>query len=474
MTDIPYIDKRSAKGKLTQQGGHNLIHFAMRVPNVRLRLNEKLVRQDLTIKSAISTYGHHIVSTIGEITHPDEEIAQFLNNNLKRLEDSLGVSWKTCLKTAQFTKDWAGASVSEIMYDLKFGTLMLSDIVTYHPSTIALYTNKKGRLVDDEETWDGYHKSGIWQLALGSNVSEKKLDLWKCLFLSNDSDYGNYYGQSLVAPCYKWQRLKDAIIDLMMIYLEKAGHRLTWVRSPSFPTNETRVSFVTGEEETITTMDVLKEQIESDDAIKQLLLLPQMTADIAPEVGSVPMSDLVGNLFLDAIAYADEQSVRHICPYFLISDRSFKISPEAVEQRMETFNEIKEDQRQQMTSAMVHQCLTLLVKWNFNRASANIPPDFSRVYSDRAEARVATMQTIKGLTEDGYLNPRNQADWSMVRQMVKLADRAMDADDLEFIQEVVINPRQKPMGAEGGANGAGKRGRRTGSTTKQVNARKAA
>ena len=120
---------------------------------------------------------------------------------------------------------------------------------------------------------------------------------------------------------------------------------------------------------------------------------------------------------------------------------------------------------------MIKQILILLVKWNFNRASAKIPPTFARVYSDRSEDRVATMQMVKGLTENGYLNPRNQADWNMVRQMVKLADRTMSPDDAKFIKEMLIEPRKKTNTSDVGPNGAGKAGRATGSTTKQVNSR---
>lgn len=470
-TDIVYEDKRAAKGKFTQQGGFNQNQFSRKLPQVRLKLNERLVRQDLTIKSAVNTYDNYIISTIGEICHPDAEIAEFLNNNLKTMEDSLGVSWKSCLETAQFTSDWAGASVSEIMFKLEFGTLTLEDLITYHPSGVTIYTDKKGRLKEGSTSYDGYHKAGIYQSSIGFNAAETKLDLWKVLFLANDNQYGNYYGQSIVSPGYKWQRLKEALIDLMMIYLQKAGHRTTFIVSPSHSTSQLRVNPSTGEEEPVTTLDVLREQLESDEGIQETLLLPFTVDGAKPEVGSVPQSDLVGNVFLDAIGFADEESIKHICPYFLISDRASGLTPEVVERRMEVFSAIKDKKREELTTAVIKQILTLLVKWNFNRASAKIPPTFARVYSDRSEDRVATMQMVKGLTENGYLNPRNQADWNMVRQMVKLADRHMSADDSKFIKEMLINPRQKTNNSDVGPNGAGKAGRATGSTTKQVNSR---
>ena len=471
MTDIEYPDKRSARGKFTQLGMHSSLTYARRLPHVRIRLYERLAKQDLTVKTALNTLIDYIVSTIGDVTHPDPEIAVFLNANLRRMEDTLGVSWKNCLRVAEFTKLWAGASVSELMFNLEFGTLTLADIITYHPSTIFIYTNKKGRLVDGDPTWDGHRRSGVYQTVVGSTTAEKRLDLWKILYLCNEQDFGNYYGQSIVGPCYKWERLKNAVIDLMMIYMEKAGHRLTWIASTSSPTNQSRLNPSTGEEEPITTFDLLKEQIDADEGIKNTLMLPFNIDGARPEVGSIPQADIIGNTYLDAIWYADQESVRHIIPYFLISDRSLGLNPESVERRMEVFYESLEAKREQLTAALIKQVFTLLIQWNFNRESAKTPPRFTRIYSDRSEDRVATMQVIKGLTEIGCLNPRNDEDWKMIRQMVRLGGRQIEPDDLKFIQQVVVEPRQKTQPSDVGPNGAGKPGRSTGSTTKQIKAR---
>lgn len=470
-TDITYPDKRSARGKFTQLGMHSALTFARRLPNVRLRLYESLARQDLTIRTALNTYINYIISTIGQITHPDPEIASFLNNNILKMEDTLGVSWKNCLTTAKFTECWAGASVSELLFKLDFGTLSLSDIVTYHPSTINIYTDKRGRLVENAETWDSYRRSGIYQTVAGSTVAEKQLQFWKILYLSNQSHFGNFYGQSLVAPSYKWERLKNAIIDLMVLHLEKAGHRLTWIASTSSPTSQVRVNPSTGEEEPITTFDLLKEQIDSDEGIKTTLMLPFNIDGAKPEVGSIPQSDMVANTFLDSIWYADQESIRHIIPYFLVSDRSLGLNPDSIERRMEVFYNSVELARDHLASALIKQVFTLLVRWNFNRASANIPPSFTRVYSDRSEDRVATMQMVKGLTELGYLNPTNDNDWNIVRQMVRLSSRRLESSDRKFIDSIVLEPRRKTTPSDVGPNGSGKPGRSTGSTTKQIKAR---
>jgi hypothetical protein len=149
----------------------------------------------------------------------------------------------------------------------------------------------------------------------------------------------------------------------------------------------------------------------------------------------------------------------------LISDQQSPGNTEARERRMETYYNALDTHRRNLTSVVLRKVMMPLVEWNFSRASAKIPPTFTRVYSDRPEDRVATMQMVKGLTDTGYLNPRNPQDWDMVRQMVRLSNRKMDEEDLKFIEEVVVNPLQPKLDADPtGAGGTGGRGRPTGNS----------
>ena len=463
--DIRYLNKTAARGKFTQVGSFSLTDTIRRPLASRLRLYERMWRQDLTIKTALNTLVNSIVSTIGEINHPDPEIAEFLNNNLRMLEDANGKSWQSCLNTLQTTSFWSGFSVSEVMFTLKFGSLYLEDLATYHPITCQIYPDKKGRLVEGKPTLDGYHRSGIYQTGLNPFNAEVQLPMWKIIYLPNEADYGNYYGRSLIAPSYKWYRLKEALIDMMANALDKLGTRMTYVRMPSYPLNEKRLDPASGEERIITTLELVQEQLEASDGMPDFLFLPQQQADNKAEVGSVPLFDNIGPIFLDAISYADQESTKHILPFFLISDHQHGGKDEhAKERRMEAYYNMLDTYRRVLTAAVVKKVLVPLVQWNFNRESAQVAPTFNRVYSDRPEDRVATMQMVKGLTETGYLNPKNSCDWDMVRQMLRLSDRKMSEEDINFIMEILINPRQKVPGGDDGPQGAGKKGRPTGNT----------
>jgi hypothetical protein len=478
-TDIKYKDGRQVRGKLKQQGSYvnqqgsfsyyNTIHRPLLA---QMRLYERLWRQDLTIKAALRARTQWLLGTIGEIQHPDKEIAEFHNRNLKQLEDLNGRSFYNCLEVMNETKYWAGNSVSEILFHFSNGKLFLQDLITYHPKSIIIYTDKKGRLVQGKETPDGYHRSGIWQLSSGFYQKEKQLDLWKLVHLTNESDFGNYYGRSLIAPSYKWTRLKEALIDMMSASLYKLGNRVLWVKMPSFPTQEVRVDPSTGEENYITTLQLIKEQFDETEGIPEVIFLPYQQQGTEPEVGSEAIQDPVGDLFVKAIEYADHQSIKHIIPSFLLTSMAVMDGREqevAQERQIELFTNSIELERQALLSNLIRKIFIPLQQWNFNRAAASIPPTFSRVYSDRSEDRVATMQMIKGLVESAVLNPRNDEDYTKIMQMLRLGTRVRDEDDMKFIEEILIEPRKKqPREGDVGPKGSGSPGRSTGNKSKQI------
>jgi hypothetical protein len=443
--DIRYADRRSARYKLQQQGQFNQL-LLNRPLQAKLRTYEKMVRQDLTIHSAEQTRVNSIVGSIGLPVHPDEEIQEFHRNSLLALEDHSGKAWEQVLREIQFTKDWAGFSVSEVCYNLTFGALTLKDVLTYHPTTITIYPDKDGLLTEGSKTLSG-HKSGIFQHHTLDPRGERQLQMWKHIYLASNSEYGNYYGHSLVAPSYKWFRLKEVLVEMMVSAMNDVGKRVTWIRSPSTSLGDEMIlDPATGNERPKTTLEYIQEQLEINQEDLRHILLPQLQAgnDFKPEIGSIPSSDNFGDVFLNTLRFVDAESIRHIVPYFLIMDTN---SLEAArERRMEVYFKTIYNERRALINHVVQKCLMTVQQWNFNRASAKIPPTFANQYSDRPEDRVATMQVVTGLTEKAYLNPLDSMDWAMVRQMAGLSEREQTSADVKFIKQILIEPLQKPTG----------------------------
>ena len=472
-TDRVFANRRALRGKLGQTGFLNSAGLEFRPIGARLRLYERMARQDTSLKTGLRDLVNIIVGTIGEVYHPDGEVKDFLNYNLSALEDEHGRAWRDALFEAQWTMLWAGYDVSEPMFDLEEGQMRLGDLVSYHPLSIILRPDLQGRLSEGKPTRTE-KKSGIYQLPFNVPGKEEiQLPLWKTIYIGNDNEYGNWYGHSILSPAYKWYRFKEAITDMFAIALSKLGRRLLWVRTPSYATDQVRVDPATGIEHPITTLDLVREQIEADEEFGDALLLPQQQPEMKPEVGSTPLGDQFGDAYLEALRFADQMALREIIPYFLLADVT-ELEKAAIERRMEVFYYALEFRRNKLLRPVARKALMPLVHWNYNRESAKVMPEFTKVYSDRPEDRVATMQMVKGLTENGYLNPRNTVDWSVVRQMVRVAEREMDKDDLKFIKEILIDPHKKAQPASGtqrGTQGSGREGRPTGDTTPQQESR---
>ncbi len=402
----------------------------------KLKTYEQMVYQDTILFTALNMMVKSILSTVGPVHHPDPEIQEFLNFNIQTLQDGTNQEWHEVLYQIIFTTLWAGFSVSENLYDLKFGTLSLDGLVTYQPNTIVIRPDKNGMLTEGKETAGGYWKSGIYQTP-NRFKPEQSLSFWKTIYIANNAAFGNYYGYSAVAPCYKWHRLKDALVDMMASALDRYGNPLLYVKMPVYPTSRTAIDPSTGEERTLTTQEVFQETIQNLDSSGNMLFLPQQDGTNKPDVGSLTPGNNIGSIFIDSIRYVSEQEMLPLgIPPFLITNE-LNNNEAGVERRMELYYGNLEHYRNLFMMPIARQAFGRLIQYNFNRESARHPASFSRIYSDRAEDRVAMMQVVSGMTDKGYFNPNNASDHQMVRQMVRALDRPHDKGDTEFIKKVL-------------------------------------
>jgi hypothetical protein len=247
---------------------------------------------------------------------------------------------------------------------------------------------------------------------------------------------------------------------------------------PSYETQERRIDPQSGEELPITSLQLVMEQFENADGPPDVLFLPFQQSELKPEIGTESLQDQIGDLYIKAIEYADHQSVKHIIPSFLLSSTQYlssggRGSEIQNERQIELFMNSIEVDRTLLLTALIKKVFNPLLEWNFNKSVANTAPTFSRVYSDRSEDRLATMQMIKGLVESAILNPRNDEDYTKIMQMLRLGIRERDDDDKKFIEEMLINPRKKePKPSDVGPKGSGSPGRSTGNKSKQISKKK--
>ena len=421
--------------KPTRQYG---VHQALAKPRSQvLHIYYRMYRQDITLRHCVDVLVDAVVSGIGRIHHPDSEIADFCNQAINNAEDEASCSWQDMLAAAFKPLLWAGFSVSEPLFTLDDNRLEFKGLETYNPLHIEFVVDTFGKLSEGKETPEGYRTSGIYQNAPKGNKAQRRLPLWKVIYLCNEISFGNYYGVSLFESIYRWYALKEQVVQLMVDALSSLGTPFLYIVMPKLSTGETFVDPSTGLERVKNTFDDLEEQFRSVATGEQNgLLIPQPPDGTSKvQVGQLSTQPNVGRVFLDTLQYIDEEMVRGILPYFLIGNELR--TNHTAERRMEIFYSGIEKMRYRLMQPIIKKLVYPLIQWNFDRESAAIMPTFSRVYTDRPEDRVATMQVISGLTDRGYLNPLDPSDFSMAREMVRANSRELTPEDVAYIKQIV-------------------------------------
>lgn len=478
-TDEKYNANSRPRGKLKQVGA-SIPYTAYNKPLLkRLEIYENTFKYEPIIQQALNVMIDALLGALGPIEHPDPDIQEFCRYSLARHEESYCIDIFTKLREVCLLTISSGFSITEPIYEIFNSEILIKDYVTYHPSTITIRTNKLGQLIEGDESYEGPHlKSGIYQ-STTQKYGEVLLPLWKISLLTFNKEYNNYYGTSIIENCYRWHVLKEAYVDMMTTTLDRYGNPLTVLTIPQHSSGQVRVNPITGEETTLNMHELLEEQISKGYVASDsnFLLLPFFDNSVKPEAKVLSGTNNLGSSFLDAINFCEMQMVRNLLiPFNLINtvqNTASNADSAMSERQIEMFNRVITTIYRTLIVPFVNQTIHRQVLFNFSRSSAKVPPKFPLRKTTRPEARVALMQMIKGLTESGYLNPLNEADWGSIREMVDALDRPMDNEDKKFINDVVIEPKKKPPAANAnapskqGPSGKTNEGRPTGKSSPQ-------
>ena len=437
----------------TKQLGSNYSYFGPgnSKPHLRKLIEfEQLALYDTSISFGLFALIDTVLASLGEISHPDPDIQAFCRENVDRLGglDSHSSPLYSALYKMLHCKMWSGFSATEVLFKVDKGALWIDDFVTYHPATITIRPNKRGRLIENEESRSS-QRSGIYQ---SSDEGEVLLPLWKTILLTRSGMYGNYYGISLLESVYKWTILKEALLDMMAVALDRFGNPIIAITMPLYESNETEINPETGEERSLNTQELVERQIQTNQFTGggNVLLLPQTEKDLKPDVKVLTTGNNIGSTFLDAIRNCDIEISKGLkTPYSLISNDS-NLSGDATQQQSEFFTRIQGAIYKESIPTILSQSFHKLVKMNFTRESANIAPVMPLRQNTRSLDLLSLMQVANGLTSKGYLNPQNKTDWAMIRDLVGANDRPMEKEDLEFIKTIIIKPIENAKSTGGG------------------------
>jgi len=459
-TDVKYNSNSRPRGKLKQVGA-SIPYTAYNRPLIkRLEIYENTFKYEPVIQQAVDILIDALLGALGPLEHPDPDIQDFCRYSISYHEDTYCVNLFNKLREIARITLWAGFSVTEPIYEIKNSAILLKDYVSYHPSTIIIRTNKFGQLTENEESYEGPHlKSGVYQTTT-TKYHEVQLPLWKIALLTYNKEFNNYYGTSIVESCYRWHVLKEAYVDMMTTTIDRYGNPLTMITVPKVSSGESRVNPITGETSNLQMHELLQEQLANGFTASDsnFLLLPFIENNTRPQAQVLTGNNNLGTVFLEAIKYCEGQILRNLLIPFNLLEQSQTTKDSFAERQIEIFNRVITSMYRTIVIPFMNQTLHRQVKYNFTREAANIPPRLPLRNAARPESRVALMQMIKGLTETGYLNPSNEADWLSIREMVDALHRPMEKEDLKFVKDVLLEPRKKPTPSTNTNNSSNSKG----------------
>lgn len=240
--------------------------FIQNPSSVSVETFKRMVDTDDTIGSGVDFLTTCLAARLGRYQHPDEEITEHVNKALAAVEGGFSNTVKEILSAS-----WAGFSVGEKVFgdDPVLGFIPKS-IVPMPPSTLLFETERTGELTSDgilqyQRNYNPYllgRGVGYFGGTLSSGVGfaqgggarpdifaklgdlpfplrtansfsylSIRIPKAKCIHYAFDAQgkFRNPYGRSLLRRCYKYYVLKDAILQMMAIALDRKGTPLTVV-----------------------------------------------------------------------------------------------------------------------------------------------------------------------------------------------------------------------------------------------------
>ncbi len=235
--------------------------FIQNPSSVSVETFKRMIDTDDTIGSGVDFLCTCISARLGLYTHPNREVADWVNKALGAIEGG----WYNAVKEI-LSASWAGFSVTEKIWknDATLG-FVPRRLVTVPPTTLMFETNRVGDLTDDgilqyQRNWspmglsngqgflggmvgvgfgwqpgvydsrpDPYARFGDLPFPVRVGNTWQYLSIripkQKCIHYSFDAQgkFGNPYGRSLLRRCYKWYVLKDSVLQMLATALDRKG-----------------------------------------------------------------------------------------------------------------------------------------------------------------------------------------------------------------------------------------------------------
>lgn len=368
---------------------------------------ERMLETDETVATGIQFLTLSILLKLGEYTHDNPKITDFVRENFESMQGSIYAACEEIM-----TGLWAGYSGSELIWKPSGSKIMLDEIVTYHPRTVLMKV--------DRETGK-FQGIKQWRWFAGEPVD---IPIEKTVLFTYNRKFGNYYGKSIFKPIRKNWLLKDPILKMWGRALDRFG---TPIMAALVPDEEIDDPDNPGQK--ISQLAWALRMLENIQSGTGLAFLTG-NKDDGTETKVTNLTNGgsgVGEAFEKAVRYLNKMLFRGLLvPALMADDGSGKGSFALGQAHFAVFDMTISSIFKGLREVLLEQVVRRLIEYNFGKQSNY--GTFTEVKLAQEDRNVLS-QCFSNLTNSGYLTPQNQADMDAVRDAMELPQKEVEPID---------------------------------------------
>lgn len=372
--------------------------------NVPLQEYERMLETDETIAVGIQFLTLSILLKLGEYTHENPKITNFVRENFESMQGNIYAACEEIL-----TGLWAGYSGSELIWKPSGSQILLDEIVTYHPRTILMQV--------DRETgkYTGFKQ---WRWFAGSPVD---IPIEKSILFTYNRKFGNYYGKSIFKPIRKNWLLKDPILKMWGRALDRFGTPLIaamvadeQIDDPEKPGNKiSQLEWALRMLENIQSGTGLAFHAGNKDAGNETKISTLTNGGSG-----------IGEAFEKAVLYLNKMELRGLLvPSLMADDGGGKGSYALGQAHFAVFDMTITSIYKGLTEVLLEQVVRRMIEYNFGKQKNY--GSFTEIKLAQEDRNVLS-ECFMNLTNSGWITPQNQEDMDAVRDAMKLPERKVE------------------------------------------------
>jgi hypothetical protein len=448
--------------------------FVQNPSSVSVETFKRMVDTDDTVGSGVDFLTTCLAARLGMYQHDDAEISEWVNTALESVEGGFTNVIKELLSAT-----WAGFAVQEVVWanDPALGFIP-KKMVSLPPSTILFETERTGEL-----TYDGilqyqrnynpaFASAGVSYLfGFGANVLSTdrsfrpdpyaklgdfpfplrtantysylsiRIPVAKCVHYAFDAQgkFGNPYGRSLLRRCYKYYVMKDAILQMLSVALDRKGTPLTLVYADPNMTLLDPNKTAQGVNQRGQKVGI-RADLAAREAFRQIhndttIILPGKKGQVF-DTDFVPQTSNAGD-FLEALRFCNQSILRALLiPTLIFGNGDGSGSYSLGQEHAKTFDKILDGMLAGLKHVLLQQLIRPMLALNFEKERWERPGlgDFSKreLSSDEIDKEINVIEKAVNI---GAIDMSDMNDLNKVRDKIGFDARDTPIQNPNDIEE---------------------------------------